>query len=238
MVWIAAQHVPADVLADYLCGLSIEGLSQRELHQHLAQCTECREEVDAVLGAGAPTHRGTASDPPTTLREPAHQVWKPLALAASLVAMLAAPGWLLQSRPSSRETLEEMTVFRTPLAGLPVAELLPEDVRRGDPESETTTVDRGAGAFLVLIAALEHPDPNDRWRARLRDASGREVFTTPPAAADATGALTVLVPTSLLRLGSAELVVYGLREPSPEAHYRFVVFDSTTSQPEVTKEAQ
>jgi anti-sigma factor ChrR (cupin superfamily) len=127
-----------------------------------------------------------------------------------------------------------------PRAGVPLVELLPESVLRGSPGSKIATVDRGAAPFALLVVALENPRRHPTFSARLVDADGKEHFVSSPAAADDTGALTLLVPTASLPLGSATLEVMGGAPDTATVvgRYRLSVRDAGGSQPKSTNGAQ
>lgn len=177
-----------------------------------------------------------------------------------------------------------LATFSIPRAGLPLVELLPFDTRRGaggaavptvvipaapalvaaapPPAADAVSPAAGvAGAsappFVLLLLALADPTAAEAWEARLFAADGTPLWAAPPASADRTGALTLLVPAAGLPAGNLTLELHpvgaaveasdprdpaGAAAPSGRsggptiARYRLRV--SAGSQPTTTNDAQ
>lgn len=179
------QHPDAETLVDYALGLPLDGPRRAALEAHLETCDSCRGEL-ALVGS-----EGSVAPGP---RAAAWRGWRPLALAASLVALLAVGALLLRGAPPTT----------APEANVAVLDLLPESLRtRGVGGETSAAVDPSRSAAVVLVADLD--EPFDAYRVRLIGAGtprGEITGLEPSPHGDFT---LLLPPTALQRELTLEL---------------------------------
>jgi hypothetical protein len=197
IAWVTRQHLPADVLADLACDLEPEAAWPREeIEAHLELCPSCREELA--------TARGTTSPAPA-LRFPERlpqRFWRPVALAASLVATLAVASLLWQQQQPQRPQIAGIAT------GGALVELMPESYRTRDGGETATVLDRERPATLLLVTLAADPvlDGVVR-RALLTTADGQLVHQVDDLVADRTGTVVLHVPAGTLPAGSMEVAL-------------------------------
>lgn len=106
-----------------------------------------------------------------------------------------------------------------PRAGLPVIELVPEGVLRGEGAPRAPRLSAGAAPFATLLLALERPAPGATYRLRLLGPDGAELLALAGIAPDGRGALTLLLPTASLPAGRLTLEVAAERGGAPALRY-------------------
>lgn len=157
-LWIATRHLPAGLLADYACGLTLGDWPRELVEAHLATCADCREDLaldESVVGA-----------PPLPFRRPAAASgWQGLAVAASLAGAVAL-GWL-------GGRLTSLAPDSGPAAAavgrVALVELAPESARTRS-ASDAPRADAATPLTVVLHSDLV-ADASD-YRLRVLAASG------------------------------------------------------------------
>jgi hypothetical protein len=191
-LWIASRHLPADLLADYGAGLALGDWPRELIESHLAHCAPCREDLaldDSVV----------AATPIVPLRRPAAATsWRPLAVAAALIAAVAA-GWLggrVGRAPAAVATA-------APFAGrAALVELEPESAR-SRAAGEPAAADSSTPLAVVLRTDLVADAAS--FRLRVLSPDGTPLHEAAGLAPDPTGAFVVLLeprawPAGELRL--------------------------------------
>lgn len=212
-----AQHLPATELMALAAGEETV-LPRRLLVEHLSACADCREELGLVRRGRALVEESVVpSTPPSG--GASVTAWRRAAIAASLVAVAFATGWLWTS--SNRGA--GPPAGSQPVLNLPLVELVPEEmVVRG--ETGVHSVDLRAGAHTVALLLYSPPGPAyEEYRLEVLDDSGGSLWSGRGLALNPTEDFSVALPASLLGGGEERrLVVSGRRgeEWAPVASYR------------------
>ena len=192
MFRITGEHLPAGVIADLACGLPVEGWRRSEIEAHLAACADCREEL-ALARDGRPELRRWQRARRLGAPAATWAGWRPLALAASLVALLAAGASWWPPRPKAG--LHEVALV----------ELVPDSYRvRGDD---------GAGAAAdprrptTLVLTTDQVLDATAYRVRVLSAGGEPVVELGDLQLDATGAFVVHAAPGALPAGELTLAL-------------------------------
>lgn len=189
MMRIASQHVPAELLADYACGIAIAAADRRALEEHLAVCETCAEEVAPALG-----ERSAAPAPHDPHRD-RQRVRRPLALAASILAAVAV-GALLSPGAGWRPRAAANVAF---------VELLPAGERSRGDGGPSTAVDPAAATTVVLITDRQLADGDHRLRVARPE--GDEVQVLSGLVPDRSGVFVLHVPAGAWPSGTLSLVL-------------------------------
>lgn len=259
----AAEHPTSGDLVDAVWG-RLDPERAAEIATHVGGCPTCREEWRMARASredeAAEEMRPVAS--PTGRRRgwlAAVAAGVILAAFGTMVASLRSAGEerrVLQEevealRRSTEATLEaseraeqraralesQIAQLPPPRSGVPVLELLPVDVLRGGPRDAIASVDRDGSSFVLLALALEDPLGHPTFGARLLGGDGQEILVAPPAAADDTGALTLLLPTASLPVGIATVEVTAGESGAVVGRYRLSIRGGA-GEPKRTNEAQ
>jgi hypothetical protein len=171
-----ATHVPSEFLVDYGLGRASTGLSRRLIERHLSECESCSEELTLIQSEPSETEATT----PAALKPATQAPWRRLALAASLVALVAA-GALITGRGKAP----------LPQTNVAVIEILPESMSlRGD--GTDVTIPRGLPASLVLVT--DRVPHATSVRVRLLDVNGETVWEAGDLTRADSGEFTLLLP--------------------------------------------
>ena len=143
--------------------------------------------------------------------------------AATAERAAAARAELAERRAADLQS--RLSSLLAPQAGLAVVELLPLAATRGAEEPALTSVERGHAGYVTLLLALERPAAFRSYSVRLRGPDGGELWSTGGVRPDESGALTLLVPTTLLPGGLVGVEVEGEAAGGtrPAATYRLFV---------------
>lgn len=243
---IYGQHLPAEVLVD----LAFERppkLPRALVDEHLRRCSECRDELALVLESRQslqePEERaalpGVPSDvaggatvlpmPARTGRPPVSALWRGVALAASVVGLLSAGGWLWSSRlvGAGNERVAELERrigdlersgserrgLEAPELNVSVVDLFPDGmvVRGGETEDEPAVPIPSGVRWTTLVLNSELPADEPPLRVRLLDARGEEIWSLEGLRRNPTGEYTVSFPSAELEPGEYELELRGER---------------------------
>lgn len=208
-----AVHLPTAVLAGYGLGLPVEDLPRERIEEHLAICASCRDELALVKAdRGAPAEATGAVVP---IRRPGRRPatgWRPLALAASVVAAAALGFWVGDGRPRAPR----------PDPAVVLLELAPQEARSRGETADAATSRSTATTLLLTVARAE---PFERVRLRARDESGATVWELDGLAPTAHGGYLIHLPAGALPAGAIRLELSGrlAGAEQPIAAYRLDV---------------
>jgi hypothetical protein len=197
------QHPLAETLVDYALGQPIAGGSRTALEEHLAVCDTCREELDLVRSDGQTG--ALPSSLPSESRPGAAgwQGWRPLALAASLAALLAGSGLVF-------ELAQRDVRSGAPEVNLTVIELLPDRHRTRGAGDPVAGLDPARSTAIVLITDLA--ESFDDYRVRMIEADGALHWESTGLEPGPDGDFTLLLPIASLPAGAVRLELEGLRD--------------------------
>ncbi len=225
------DHPGAEVLAAYREGeLSAE--QGEGVRRHLSGCRECSElardldlfEDSTLAGEGNELEVAAflRSLQPQLASVPARtSVWRPLAVAASLILAVAATWWLARD-VTERRVLAELS---RPRANVSVLDLVEDRSERTGSPARTVEMAMDAGAVLVLTP--DRPGDFPRYEARILDSGGALVSAVEDLEKDSHAeTFTLWIPPGGLAAGEYRLELRGLSGERAEmiAGYRIRVF--------------
>jgi hypothetical protein len=243
---VFGAHLPTAVVVDLAWDRPPQGLDSALVREHLDACADCREELEPARESRALESAAAAADV-TPLRaaiRPAPSRWTgvrvvlPSALAAGLLIGFAlgarrptpvAPPddgrvAALESETSRLRGLvaaleSEVRAVR-PRINLPLFELLPSLVRRGEgPEATAITIPPGA-TEVALLLGTEHP-PGTGASIVITDAAGREIWKADGLVSGPPGGFVITVPAAMLPTGAATVRL--VPKAGAPADYRIAV---------------
>lgn len=228
-------HLPPSTLVDLAWDRPLVAFDAGTVRRHLDGCASCADELELLRES-----RRTAESDQAPFRL-APSVMRPLALAASLVLAFAVGGRLERARferdsggprrelgelsarlataaaeadrlrAAEGELRRRLDALGTPMANLPVVELLPG---RGDQRSaaaagggNVVVVPRGA-AYVALVLSTE-ARRRGPLAVELRASSGDVLWRAEGLLPGPLGAYTLGVPAERLPEGTASLVILG-----------------------------
>ncbi len=232
-----------DIVERYLLG-QLTAAEAVAFEAHYVDCPECLEklelgqvlhrglrEIAAEEGSRGPALAAPPAPPaggrPSRPRRP--RPWQ-AALAAALLTAVVLP-WALLAPALSRERGEsarlagELERSLAPQGGMAVVSLGPE--RAGPADGPSTRIVLGAAPEWVVLALEAPPAPLEtRYRVRLSEPTGKQLWQSGPLAPDAGGRVTVGVHSTWLTRPEAVLALDELGpsgEPQPAARFAFRV---------------
>ena len=223
---VFGAHVPTAAILQLAWDRPLEGLEPALVRAHLDDCAECREE----LTLARESRRLESSQPEGGTRRRS-RAW-PLMLPATLAAGLVVGVWWggrdreppaagSPSHPARIEALErEVSQLRTaaarlesaarqaraPRLNLPIFEVLPGRVLRGDGEGEAQVVVPAGATDVALLLSTDVP-AGTRAALSIEDNKGLEVWHGDGLVSGPPGGYVVTLPVELLPDGSYVLKV-------------------------------
>ncbi len=97
---LLTRHIPTLALAEYARGLEPADLDRERIERHLAQCPSCRQELEWATFDGDEYELGEIAEAGPAIAARgwgSNRSWRPLAMAASLTAMVATGALLWRS---------------------------------------------------------------------------------------------------------------------------------------------
>ena len=218
----AGPHPPAEELAAYARG-ELPAAESERLQAHLGPCREC---TAAVLALGSPAEAGGLPDAEVAAgveaivsgvhgrRSPAGRGWTALAAAAAIAILtLSLALWSAWQRIGELEhAVPQVRTARgsasaldlPPQTGVPIVDLYPSSVARGEPEEPRAIPLAPDAPMVVLILTPPSGPPHDAYSLRIADAAGVELWRGPTHPGEA-GTFVVVLPRRLAGAGVVEL---------------------------------
>jgi hypothetical protein len=196
-LWIASRHPPAEALADYACGLPLEGWPRSELERHFADCASCSSDLGLPGNESLKRLQDFQFQP--VQRPQRTRILLPLA-AATLVSFFAG-------------SAVERTL-RSPRAGeVQLAELLPASMvdRTGSAlgeEQSSLQVNRPATLLLILDLGQRY----EALRLDVRSVDGASVAVLAGLEARDEATVALHVPAGAWPEGDLRLRLEGLQD--------------------------